>query len=120
MRTPSTDRWYHGHLHISEYSRQVFGHVSNPRAHVIYGGVDIDKFSPDAIVPRTPTVLFVGRLLAHKGIDILVDAIDEGLSLEVIGRPRAPSSSSMSTSRRFSWRNTRRTSSSARGELRCA
>ncbi|MBK6315599.1 MAG: glycosyltransferase family 4 protein [Blastocatellia bacterium] len=83
----STDRWYHGHLHISEYSRQVFGHVSNPRAHVIYGGVDTDKFSPDASVPRTPTVLFVGRLLAHKGIDVLVDAIDEGLSLEVIGRP---------------------------------
>ncbi|MBK6425583.1 MAG: glycosyltransferase [Blastocatellia bacterium] len=47
----STDRWYHGHLHISEYSRQVFGHVSNPRAHVIYGGVDTDKFSPDASVP---------------------------------------------------------------------
>ncbi|MBK6425582.1 MAG: glycosyltransferase [Blastocatellia bacterium] len=26
-------------------------------------------------------------MLAHKGIDVLVDAIDEGLSLEVIGRP---------------------------------
>lgn len=83
----STDRWYDGHLHISEYSRQVFGHVSNPKAHVIYGGVDTDKFSPDEAVPRERTVLFVGRLLAHKGIDILVDAIDEGLSLEVIGRP---------------------------------
>src|SRR5271169_3892949 len=31
----STDRWYHGHLHISEYSRSVFGHAQQPWAHVI-------------------------------------------------------------------------------------
>lgn len=83
----STDRWYDGHLHISEYSRRVFGHESDPRAHVIYGGVDTDKFSPDADTPRCRTVLYVGRLLAHKGVDVLVGAIDEGLSLEVIGQP---------------------------------
>lgn len=83
----STDRWYDGHLHISEYSRRVFQHVSNPRAHVIYGGVDTEKFSPDPNCHRSPRVLFVGRLLAHKGVDVLVDAIDDGLSLEVIGRP---------------------------------
>lgn len=83
----STDRWYHGHLHISEYSRRVFGHESNPRAHVIYGGVDTEKFSPDDSTEQTRTVLYVGRLLAHKGVDVVIDAIDEGLSLEVIGRP---------------------------------
>ena len=36
----STDRWFHGHLHISEYSRKVAGHERNPRARVILGGVD--------------------------------------------------------------------------------
>lgn len=83
----STDSWYHGHLHISAYSRRIFGHDDNPRAHVIYGGVDSEKFSPGSTDLRRRTVLFVGRLLAHKGIDVLIDAIDEGLSLEIIGRP---------------------------------
>src|SRR5208282_1178305 len=29
----STDRWYHGHLHISEYSRKIFGHSGRDWAH---------------------------------------------------------------------------------------
>ncbi len=82
----STDRWYHGHLHISEYSRRCFGHENNPRAHVIMGGVDTDKFSPDSSSAREPTVLYVGRILPHKGINHLIDALPEGLTLEIIGQ----------------------------------
>jgi hypothetical protein len=48
----ATDRWYHGHLHISEYSRRIFGHTANPRSHVILGGVDTEKFSPPTAKPR--------------------------------------------------------------------
>ena len=83
----STDRWYHGHLHISEYSRAVFGHTAKPWAHVIYGGVDTGKFSPDSSVERDGTVLFVGRLLPHKGVNDLIQAIPAGMRLEIIGRP---------------------------------
>jgi glycosyltransferase involved in cell wall biosynthesis len=86
----STDRWYHGHLHISEYSRAVFGHTAKPWAHVIYGGVDTGKFSPDSSVQRDGTVLFVGRLLPHKGVNDLIRAIPAGLRLEIIGRPYDP------------------------------
>jgi len=32
----------------------------------------VDKFSPDPTLPRDGTVLFVGRLLPHKGIDDLI------------------------------------------------
>ena len=71
----STDRWYHGHLHISEYSRQVFGHATNPRSCVILGGVDTEKFSPTTVKPRRSHVLFVGRLLPHKGVENLIRAI---------------------------------------------
>jgi glycosyltransferase involved in cell wall biosynthesis len=81
----STERWYHGHLHISEYSRLISGHVSKSWAHVIYGGVDTEKFSPDARVQREETVLFVGRLLPHKGIDDLVRAVPPDMKLEIIG-----------------------------------
>ncbi|MEJ7810655.1 MAG: glycosyltransferase family 4 protein [Gemmatimonadaceae bacterium] len=81
----STDRWYHGHLHISEYSRTVFGHAGQPWAHVILGGVDTEKFSPDTSVPRDGPVLFVGRLLPHKGVDYLIEAVPPGMPLAIIG-----------------------------------
>jgi glycosyltransferase involved in cell wall biosynthesis len=83
----STDRWYDGHLHISEYSRNIYGQANKPWAHVILGGVDTEKFSPDESVLRDGAVLFVGRLLPHKGIDALVKALPEGMELEIIGQP---------------------------------
>lgn len=83
----STDRWFQGHLHISEYSRTVFGHQQNGSAHVIYGGVDIDRFSPDERTTRDGTALFVGRLMPHKGVNDLIDAAPADLPVEVIGRP---------------------------------
>jgi glycosyltransferase involved in cell wall biosynthesis len=116
----STDRWYRGHLHISQYSRTISGHADNPRAHVIYGGVDTEKFSPTgepsakskaqrglAIGERksdvrgqesevghqkaenghTGKVLFVGRLLPHKGIDYLIRGLPVDMCLEIIGQP---------------------------------
>ena len=86
----STDRWFHAHLHISQYSRDVYGHSSKPWAHVIYGGVDTTKFTPDPSVHVEDMVLFVGRLLPHKGIDNLVDALPPELTLEIIGRPCDP------------------------------
>ncbi len=81
----STDRWYHGHLHISEYSRRVFGHADDPKARVILGGVDTMTFSP-ADVPRNKEVVYVGRILPHKGINYLIEALPPGLSLTIAGR----------------------------------
>lgn len=82
-----TDRWFHGHLHISEYSRRVNGHEGDARARVIHGGVDTEKFSPDESVGRDGTVLFVGRLLPHKGVDDLIKALPDDLTLDLIGQP---------------------------------
>jgi len=81
----STDRLYHEHLHISEYSRQVFGHQGKPWAHVIFGGVDTEKFSPDESCSRDGSVLFVGRLLPHKGIQDLIQALPSNMELKVVG-----------------------------------
>ena len=83
----STDRWYNGHLHISEYSRHVYGQENHPWAHVILGGVDTEKFSMDETVKRNGEVLFVGRLLPHKGIDDLIRALPREMSLKIIGQP---------------------------------
>lgn len=82
-----TDRWFRGHLHISEYSRSLAGHDNWDRARVIYGGVDVIRFAPDPAVPREQLVVYVGRLMPHKGINDLIEAMPDGLTLEVIGRP---------------------------------
>lgn len=84
----STDRWYHGHLHISEYSRKVLGQVGKRWSHIIMGGVDTEKFSPDDATQRNGTPLFVGRLLPHKGINYLIDAVAPDMPLKVIGQPQ--------------------------------
>jgi glycosyltransferase involved in cell wall biosynthesis len=80
----STDDWYDGHLHISEYSRRVFGHERDRRARVILGGVDTDLFAPGADAPKGG-VLFVGRLLPHKGVDYLIHALPPDMSLTIMG-----------------------------------
>lgn len=82
-----TERWFRGHLHISEYSRTLAGGAGDPRHRVILGGVDPAIFSPDAGVAREPLVVFVGRLMPHKGVDVLVQALPPGFTLELIGRP---------------------------------
>jgi glycosyltransferase involved in cell wall biosynthesis len=82
----STDRWYHGHLHISEYSRHVSGHDGKSFAHIILGGVDTEKFTPGIPATGNGGVVFVGRLLPHKGVDDLIKAVPGGIELELIGQ----------------------------------
>jgi glycosyltransferase involved in cell wall biosynthesis len=83
----NTSSWFHGHLHISEYSRRLACRENDSRHRVILGGVDTDKYSPSSEVIREPLVVFVGRLLPHKGVDVLVQDLPPGLTLELIGRP---------------------------------
>jgi glycosyltransferase involved in cell wall biosynthesis len=82
-----TSRWFSGHLHISQYSRNLSARENVARAHVIMGGVDTEKFSPDPAVPRDGKVLFVGRLLPHKGVNYLVEAADDRMRLHIVGTP---------------------------------
>ncbi len=86
----STDRWFNGHLHISEYSRSIAGHRGKPWAHVIMGGVDSTRFSPAPAAQRKKEALFVGRLLPHKGVDYLIEALPDGMRLEVVGQVYDP------------------------------
>ena len=81
----STDSWFHGHLHLSEYSRRIHGHANLARAQVIGGGVDTQRFSPDPLVPREGGALFVGRLLPHKGVPDLIRGLPHGMPLAVVG-----------------------------------
>ncbi len=79
-----------GLLLLSEYSRARWSEAepgSRPRRMVVVsGGVDPERFLPGP-GPRSRSALFVGRLLPHKGVDCLIDALDDGLALDVVGRP---------------------------------
>ena len=103
----STDRWFAGHLHISEYSRAVYGHAANPEAHVILGGVDAGRFCPDAATPRGTTPLFVGRVLPHKGIADLIAALPDEMSLDIVGpapdRAFADTLKTLARGKRIAW-----------------
>ena len=81
----NTDRWFKGHLHMSQYSRKIFGHEANPTARVIFTGVDATVFSPNPASEKTTDILFVGRVLPHKGVDNLIEALPADRSLEVVG-----------------------------------
>jgi glycosyltransferase involved in cell wall biosynthesis len=85
-----TDNWFRGHLHISEYSRKQFGHENRQNAKVILGGVDTVKFSPDPATVKENLIVYAGRLMPHKGVNDLVEALPEGLRLELIGQPYHP------------------------------
>ena len=58
----------------------------------IHGGVDTERFHWDGSLPRRKTVLFIGRLLPHKGVDFLVKAFRllnlPDFSLRIVGRSR--------------------------------
>jgi len=74
-----------GFLPISYFSAQTFPQEVNKR--VIYGGVDNHFKKEGKAERREEKVLFVGRLLPHKGINYLIEAMDEDVQLDVIGRP---------------------------------
>jgi glycosyltransferase involved in cell wall biosynthesis len=81
----STDGWYDGHLHISRYSRRIYRHEQLASAHVISGGVDTARFSPVRLT-RQKKVVYVGRLLPHKGVDVLIQAMPDDVALDLIGQ----------------------------------
>jgi glycosyltransferase involved in cell wall biosynthesis len=54
---------------------------------MIKGGVDSRQFTPPSRRPPRDRVLYVGRLLPHKGIDQLIRALPDDLPLTVCGRP---------------------------------
>lgn len=65
--------------HIIAVSKFVQNHILKfvPRrnVHLIYHGVDPDLFKPHSFEHNLPTILFVGRFAAHKGVHVLMKAI---------------------------------------------
>ncbi len=70
----------------SDFGASLYGPTRTPIV-VIKGGVDASLFSPPAQRPARDRIVYVGRLLPHKGIDVLIQALPADLPLTVCGRP---------------------------------
>jgi glycosyltransferase involved in cell wall biosynthesis len=77
-----------GLLLVSEFSDRVFKPGRAPRR-VIYGGVNTAHFRPSNR-PKERRVVFIGRLLPHKGLDFLLEGIPADVPLVIVGRPYDP------------------------------
>jgi glycosyltransferase involved in cell wall biosynthesis len=77
-------RWITAHLPISDYAaRGLPGH--NRRHHVLWGGVDLQRYPLRSTPDHDGTLVFLGRLLPHKGVHFLIEGLPAGTPLHVIG-----------------------------------
>ena len=86
----STDALFHRHLHVSEFSRLSAGQSTEPSSSVLLAGVDTTTFAVPETRMRGSRVLFAGRLLAHKGVHDLIEALPAGLGLDIVGPESDP------------------------------
>lgn len=82
----SLHRLLTGFLPVSSFSAGMFPQLAARASMPLYGGVDPGRFYPDGS-GREREVVFVGRLIPHKGIDVLLDAIDDQTPVRIFGRP---------------------------------
>lgn len=80
--------WLHAHLSQSEFTIGTMPYVGR-RHEIIYAGVDADRYQP--VAEKVPgRVVYLGRLLPHKGVEHLIEAMPEVAHLSVVGRSHDP------------------------------
>lgn len=77
-------RWISAHLPISAYAaRSLPGR--HRRHRVIYGGVDLARYPMRPAAAHDGSLVFLGRLLPHKGIHHLIAGLPAGRALHIVG-----------------------------------
>ncbi len=72
---------YRAAVAYSQFGLEMLPEVLRRKAHLIKGGIDTDRFQPSVETAKQKHILFVGRLLPHKGVNYLVEAF------RLLGRP---------------------------------
>ncbi len=75
-----------GFLLPSRFCRDLLFARHADRTTIVYGGVDVNRFKPLPGCQREQKALFVGRLLPHKGINYLIEGINDNIHLDVVGK----------------------------------
>jgi glycosyltransferase involved in cell wall biosynthesis len=77
-------RWIAAHLPISEYAARRL-HGRNRRFRVIYGGVDLERYPMRPALEHDGSAVFLGRVLPHKGVHVLIAGLPPEIPLHVVG-----------------------------------
>lgn len=84
-------RLYTAAIAQSRYAERFLARRPQKRVVTIPGGIDLEYYQPTNSEPaERRTILFVGRLLPHKGVHLLVKTMEtlreQGMELKVVGR----------------------------------
>lgn len=81
---------YTGAVAQSQFAQECLPEELKRKSKVILGGVDLNRFFPDPSTPKQKIILSVGRILPHKGLDVLIKGMklwgNSDWKLRVIGR----------------------------------
>ena len=77
-------QWVSSHLPISRYAAMRL-HGKNKKYSVIYGGVDIRRYPARSQFKHDGSILFLGRILPHKGIHFLIEGVPSDVHVRIIG-----------------------------------
>jgi glycosyltransferase involved in cell wall biosynthesis len=87
---------FQGYRNAIAYSRFGFDFLPvelREKAVLIKGGINTDRFSPDTSLEKENKILYVGRILPHKGINYLIEAFRllnrPDYKLTILGRVHA-------------------------------
>ena len=84
-RRANLNRLAHGLALLSRHAARFFEEWRQPKT-ILYGGVDADSFTAEQSRPLG-YALYVGRLLPHKGVLQVIQALSPTTPLHVVGRP---------------------------------
>lgn len=77
-------RWIDAHLPISRYAASLL--PGRRKAHsVIYAGVNLERYAMRPTPQHDGSVVFLGRILPHKGVHFLLEGLPPETPLHVIG-----------------------------------
>jgi glycosyltransferase involved in cell wall biosynthesis len=88
QRILPTQAWVDGFLLIAEAGGGAFANHRD-RWRILLAGVDTQRYRPDPEANRQGVCL-VARLLPHKGINYLIEAMPATVPLTIVGRPYDP------------------------------
>ncbi len=81
---------YYRAIAYSQFGLDFLPPVLKEKAVLIKGGIDTEKFCPNGSTKREKKILYVGRILPHKGIDYLIEGFRQlnrsDYTLRIIGR----------------------------------
>lgn len=83
-------RCYQNAVIYSQFMLDCIPSALQKKAVLIKGGIDVERYCPDTSLPKEKKILYVGRILPHKGINYLIDAFRRleqfDYVLKIVGR----------------------------------